>query len=87
MHDELIMTKPTNECVELRRIADELELKIHLASMDVHDRWKALKPRLAEVETKFARTGERATKVVQDEVAAIGKALQKLRAELAQAAK
>jgi hypothetical protein len=81
------MTKPTNECVELRRIADELELKIHLASMDVRDRWQALKPRLAEVEQKLARTGERATKIVQDEVAAIGQALQKLRDDLGKAAK
>ena len=81
------MTKPTNERVELRRIADELELKIHLASMDARDRWQAIKPRLADVENKLARTGERATKLVQDEVAAIGKALHKLRDDLAQAAK
>ena len=81
------MSKPTNECVELRRIADELELKVHLAGMDARDRWQALKPRLTEVEKKLARTGERATKVVQDEVAAIGKALHKLRDDLAQAAK
>jgi hypothetical protein len=64
-----------------------LGLKIHLASVDARDRWQALKPRLAEVEKKLARTGERATKVVQDEVAAIGKALNKLRDDLAQAAR
>jgi hypothetical protein len=81
------MTKPTSECTELRRIADELELKLHLASMDVRDRWQALKPRLAEVERTLARTGERATKVAQDEVAAIGKALRKLRDDLTQAAR
>jgi hypothetical protein len=81
------MTKPTTECTELRRIADELELKIHLASMDARDRWQVLKPRLAEVEKKIASASERATKVVQDEVAAIGKALHKLRDDLAQAAK
>jgi hypothetical protein len=81
------MTTPTNNWMELRRIADELDLKIHLASMDARDRWQTLKPRLAEFETKFARTGERATKAVQDEIAAIGKALQKLRDDLAKAAK
>ncbi len=81
------MTKQTDQCAELRRAADELELKIHLASMDARDRWQALKPRLAEVEKELARTGERAAKVVQDEVAAIGKALHKLRNDLAQAAK
>jgi len=81
------MTKPTDQCADLRRIADELELKIHLANMDARDRWQALKPRLAEVEKTLARTGERATRVMQDEVAAIGKALHKLRDDLAQAAK
>jgi hypothetical protein len=55
--------------------------------MDARDRWQTLKPRLAEIEKTLARTGERATKVVQDEVAAIGKALHKLRDDLAQAAK
>jgi hypothetical protein len=87
MHDDPVMTKPAHECTELRRIADELELKIHLASMDARDRWQTLKPRLAEVEKKLARAGERATNVVQDEVAAIGKALHKLRDDLVQAAK
>jgi hypothetical protein len=87
MHDPPVMTKPASECTELRRIADELELKIHLASMDVRDRWQTLKPRLTEVEQKLARAGERATGVVQDEVAAIGKALRKLREDLGRAAK
>ncbi len=81
------MTKAPFECTELRRLADEFELKIHLASMDARDRWQTLKPRLAEVEKKLAQTGERATKVVQDEVAAIGKVLHKLRDDLIQAAK
>ena len=87
MHADPVMTKPANECTELRRIADELELKIHLASMDARERWQTLKPRLAEVEKNLARVGERATKVVQDEVTAIGKALNKLRDDLGHAAK
>lgn len=82
MHHDLVMTKPANEWTELRRIADELELKIHLASMDARDRWQVLKPRLAEVEKQLAHTGECATKVVQDELAAIGKVLHKLREDL-----
>jgi hypothetical protein len=81
------MTKPINECVELRRIADEVELKIHLAGMEVRDRWQVLKPRLAEVEKKLARTSERATKLAQDEVAAVGQALHKLRDDLARASR
>lgn len=68
---------------ELRRIADELELKIHLASMDARDRWASLKPRLTRIERMLERTGERAAKVVQDEVQAIEQALRELRADLA----
>lgn len=68
---------------ELRRIADELELKIHLASMEVRDRWTALQPRLAELERVLTRTGERAAKVVQDELQTIETALHKLRDDVA----
>jgi hypothetical protein len=87
MHNDGVMMKPANEWTELRRLADELELKIHLASMDARDRWQSLKPRFVELENQLARTGERATQIVQDEVAAIGKALHKLRDDLARAAK
>jgi hypothetical protein len=81
------MTRPANEWAYLRRIADALELKIHLASVEARDRWQALKPRLAEIETSLARTGGHATEIVQQEIASIGKALRKLRDELVQAAK
>ena len=29
---------------EVRQIADELELKIHVAGMDARDRWQTLRP-------------------------------------------
>jgi chromosome segregation ATPase len=76
------MTAITPEWNELKRIADELELKIHLASMDLRDRWQALRPRIAELEQTISRTGERASKVVTEELAAIGKALHQLRDEI-----
>jgi ElaB/YqjD/DUF883 family membrane-anchored ribosome-binding protein len=68
---------------DLRRIADELELKIHLAGMDARDRWQALRPRLAELERTIAHTGERAGKLVTDELSAVGKALRQLRDDIA----
>jgi len=56
------MTEQTPTWDEVRRIADELELKIHLAGMDARDRWRDLKPRLAEIENRSrARASGQAT--------------------------
>jgi hypothetical protein len=79
------MTSVTTEWNELKRMADELELKIHLASMDLRDRWQALRPRLVELEQTISRSGERASKIVTEELAAIGKAVHQLRDEITRA--
>ncbi|MEP6860364.1 MAG: hypothetical protein ABJE66_07080 [Deltaproteobacteria bacterium] len=63
---------------EVRRIADELELKIHLASMDARDRWRVLQPRLVEIEKSIEAAGNRAGDVVEHEVASVGAALRRL---------
>jgi hypothetical protein len=67
---------------DVRRIAEELELKMHLAGMDVRDRWHELQPRLAEVQKVIAREGERAGKLVVTQISSLGKALQELRNEI-----
>jgi hypothetical protein len=67
---------------DVRRIADELKLQMHLAGMDVRDRWDELQPRLAGLEQTIAREGERAGKVVAAQIAAMGTALRELRDEL-----
>jgi hypothetical protein len=67
---------------DVRRIADELKLKMHLAGMDARDRWNELQPRLAEVAKTIAREGERASKLVAAQIASIGTALRELRDEL-----
>jgi len=76
------MTEQLSTWTELRRIADELELKIHLAGMDARDRWQALQPRLAEVERALERAGERADEVVSQKLAKLGVALRKLAADI-----
>jgi uncharacterized protein YdcH (DUF465 family) len=81
------MTEKPTEWADLRRIADELELKIHLASMDAHDRWKALQPRLDTLEQTIAHTRERTSKVVTEELSAIRKALCQLRDDVARDAR
>ena len=80
------MTDTRSTWDEVRRIGDELELKMHLASMDARDRWAELKPQLHELEQTLAKAGERAGEVLSKELAALGKALKKLRDDIVHAA-
>ncbi|MBS1122675.1 MAG: hypothetical protein H6Q90_4903 [Deltaproteobacteria bacterium] len=67
---------------DVKRVRDELALKIHLAGMDARDRWNELQPRIAQLENTIERGGDRAGKVVADQLAALGKALRSLRDEV-----
>jgi hypothetical protein len=67
---------------DVRRIVDELELKVHLAAMDVRDRWRALQPRISKLEQTIEREGAKAGKVVSEELSAVGKVLRDLRDEI-----
>lgn len=80
------MTEKPTDWTDLRRIADELELKIHFAGMDARDRWKALQPRLDKLEKTLAQARARASKVVTDEVSTLRKALCDLRDDVARGA-
>lgn len=68
---------------EVRRLADQLELEIHLAGMEARDRWAALKPRLRELEDSISHAGKRAGEVIDREIASIGIALKRLRDDVA----
>ena len=68
---------------EVRRLADELELKIHLAGMEARDRWRLLQPRLSDLEKSMTVAGKRAGAAIDREMATIGAALQQLRNDVA----
>jgi len=53
---------------ELKRTADEIKLKLHLAGMDAKDAWDEVQPRLAEFEQRFDSKAEE----VGDELKALG---------------
>ena len=76
------MTPTNKEWDDLKRIGDELELKIRLASMDARDRWQALRPRLVKLEDTIKRTGARTSKLVTEELSSLGNALRQLRDEI-----
>jgi hypothetical protein len=64
---------------EIRRIEDELELKIHLAGMDARDRWHALQSRLTHLEQVLMHAGEHAEDEIARELSEVHGALRKLR--------
>lgn len=76
------MNAQNPEWDRLRRIADEVELKIHLAGMEARDRWKTLQPRLADLEKKLTHAGERTGQVVTEELSELAEALRELREDV-----
>ncbi len=38
---------------DLRRAADEIKVKLHLAGMDAKDAWEDIQPRIADFERRF----------------------------------
>lgn len=70
-----MQTTETTTQDDLKRLGEEIELKIHLASMDARDQWAELKKRLATIQHHAGQT-------LSNEVAVIGQALRKLRDEV-----
>lgn len=68
---------------DIRRMADELELQIHLATMEAREKWRELKPRIADIEKVLTEAGERTGSAVTEELTAIGKAVRQLRDDVA----
>jgi hypothetical protein len=56
---------------QLRGLADQIRVKIHLAGMDARDSWNRLEPRLNDYERK----AERATEKVASNLAKLGRQL------------
>ena len=67
---------------DIRRIADELELKIHLGGMDARDRWQALQPRLAHLESSIAHSGGKVGEAINHELIEVEDALRHLREDI-----
>ncbi|MEX1367821.1 MAG: hypothetical protein AB1Z98_32130 [Nannocystaceae bacterium] len=72
--------KPQQIVEQLRQMADEVRVKMHLASMDAKDAWTKLEPKLHA----FERRVESAANTVGDELVAAG---EQLKAEVERLAK
>ena len=79
-------TKPTL-WDEIRRISDELEVKVHLASMDAKDKWEALKPRVKALEEKLEAKASQASERVVEELNNVGTLIKELRDDVAKKVK
>lgn len=53
---------------ELRRIRDEVKVKLHLAGMELKQRWDAFEPRIQAVQGKVEQKSEQAADAVQTQV-------------------
>ena len=68
-----------NVTQSLRRIADEIRVKIHLASMDAKTAWASLEPKVTEFERKVDRTAKNAADDLDSLAATLHKELENLR--------
>jgi hypothetical protein len=59
------MEKPNAAFEELKKIRDEIKLKIHLASMDVRDAFEKLEPKVKDLERQVASAGAAASREVE----------------------
>lgn len=53
---------------DLKRMADEIKVKLHLAGMDAKDAWEDIQPRLSDFEQRFDSKADEVT----EELKALG---------------
>jgi hypothetical protein len=82
VESEHTMTDATSHWDDLRRITDELQLKVHLAGLDARDRWRALEPQLHELEHELADAGGMMSETVERKLAELGVELRHLPEDL-----
>lgn len=79
--------KPTSSAWDdVKRIADEVKLKLHLASMEAKEQWRKLEPKMIELEQRVKENvkdgGEKAVGVVGEQVAVFATGLRQFADEL-----
>lgn len=72
---------------EIKRISDELEVKVHLATMDAKDRWAELKPRVHGLKEKMDAGATAVGERVVEEMNNVGKLIKELRDDVIARAK
>lgn len=55
------MKTTSDELKELKKLRDEIRVRMHLGEMEVREWWTQVEPRLAELEDTISRTVEQAS--------------------------
>lgn len=75
-----LKTQLRDDLGELKKIRDEIRVKLHLASMDAKTYWKELEPRLEDLEQKIVHDGgDRAVQAASELVDEMRDALRNFR--------
>ena len=67
---------------DLKRLADEIKVKLHLAGMDAKDAWEDIQPRLADFEQRFDAKADQVTEELKALGGDIKKRLLNIKAKL-----
>lgn len=70
------------ELEELKRIRDEVRVKLHLAGQDLKDSWKDLEPRIEKLEQRAKSEGEHVADATTTLASDLKKALRDFRDRL-----
>ena len=67
---------------DVRRLSDEVRLKMHLAGMELKEKWKSLEPQLAEAQRKVMEGSDKAEAAVSTQLDALAAGLRQFVDEL-----
>lgn len=63
---------------DVRRLADQLKLELHLAGMEAREQWEKLQPKFAELEKSVEAGAHKAGSAISEQVSALGDSLKRL---------
>jgi hypothetical protein len=70
---------------DVRRLSDEVRLKMHLAGMELKEKWKQLEPQLAEAQRKVSEGTDKAEDAVTAQLDTLAAGLRQFVDELTEA--
>jgi ribosome recycling factor len=72
------MARTQDMMKELKSMAEQIRLEIHLAGMEARDKWRELEPRLGKLEQEVEDKGEQVGEAVEQAFEEVGGAIRKL---------
>lgn len=72
---------------DVRKLADEVRVKMHLAGMELKEKWKSLEPQLAAAQRKVGEGTDKAEAAATEQLGAIAAGLRQFVDELTAAVK